>query len=191
MPATTISLIGMPGAGKSTIGVVLAKLSGLRFVDTDLDIQVAIGATLQQILDSKGHLYLRSVEQEVVLGVALEDAIIATGGSVVYSEAVMEKLKTAGPVVYLEADLASLQQRVAAAPLRGIACAAGESFADIFTQRTPLYKHYADLVVDATAGTPETVATTILQALAFPDASGQVRPAETTGNRPDIPPKTR
>jgi len=168
MPATTISLIGMPGAGKSTIGVVLAKLSGLRFVDTDLDIQVQAGATLQQILDSNGYQYLRSLEKEVLLGIELDGAIIATGGSVVYSEVVMRQLTTAGPVVYLEADLATVQQRVAAAPLRGIACAAGQAFADIFAERTPLYKRYADLIVDASAGTPETVATMILQALAPP-----------------------
>jgi len=158
----------MPGAGKSTIGVVLAKFSGLRFVDTDLNIQVQAGATLQQILDSKGYQYLRSLEKEVLLGIELDEAIIATGGSVVYSEVVMRELKTAGPVVYLEADLATLQQRVATAPLRGIACAAGQEFTDIFAERTPLYKRYADLIIDASAGTPETVATMILQALAPP-----------------------
>tara|TARA_R110001592_G_scaffold363393_1_gene687283 strand:- start:131715 stop:132191 length:477 start_codon:yes stop_codon:yes gene_type:complete len=158
----------MPAAGKSTIGVLLAKLSGLRFVDTDLNIQVEAGATLQQILDSKGYRYLRSFEEEVLLGIELGGAIIATGGSVVYSEAVMQKLKTAGPVIYLEADMATLQQRVAAAPLRGIACAADQGFVDIFAERTPLYKRYADLSVDATAGTPETVATSILAALALP-----------------------
>lgn len=168
MPSTTISLIGMPAAGKSTIGVLLAKLSGLRFVDTDLNIQVEAGATLQQILDSKGYRYLRSFEEDVLLGIKLEGAIIATGGSVVYSEAVMQKLTTAGPVIYLEADMATLQQRVAAAPLRGIACAADQGFVDIFTERTPLYKHYADLSVDATAGTPEAIATAILAALALP-----------------------
>ena len=168
MPATTISLIGMPGAGKSTIGVVLAKFSGLRFVDTDLNIQVQAGATLQQILDSKGYQYLRSLEKKVLLGIELDEAIIATGGSVVYSEVVMRELKTAGPVVYLEADLATLQQRVATAPLRGIACAAGQEFTDIFAERTPLYKRYADLIIDASAGTPETVATMILQALTPP-----------------------
>ena len=168
MPATTISLIGMPGAGKSTIGVVLAKFSGLRFVDTDLNIQVQAGATLQQILDSKGYQYLRSLEKEVLLGIELDEAIIATGGSAVYSAVVMRQLTTAGPVVYLEADLATLQQRVASAPPRGIACAAGQEFTDIFAQRTPLYKRYADLIVDASAGTPETVATMILQALAPP-----------------------
>ena len=168
MRANTISLIGMPGAGKSTIGVVLAKLSGLRFVDTDLDIQVQAGATLQQILNKEGYHHLRSLEQDVLLGIELDGAIIATGGSVVYSETVMQRLKSVGPVVYLEANLATLQKRVAAAPLRGIASDTGQGFADIFAERTPLYRRYADLSVNATAGTPETVATAILQELAQP-----------------------
>ena len=80
---STISLTGMPGAGKSTVGVILAKLTGLRFVDTDLDIQVQEGLTLQQILDRRGHLYLRAVEEEVLLSIDLGGAIISTGGSVV------------------------------------------------------------------------------------------------------------
>jgi shikimate kinase len=165
MTANTISLIGMPGAGKSTIGVVLAKLSGRRFVDTDLDIQVHAGETLQQILDRAGYRHLRALEQEVLLGIELEGAIIATGGSVVYSEPAMSRLKAAGPVVYLEAKIATLEKRVAAAPLRGIACDKGQGFPDIFAERTPLYMRYADLIVDACAGTPETIATAILQKL--------------------------
>lgn len=155
----------MPGAGKSTIGVVLAKLSGRRFVDTDLNIQVHAGETLQQILEHKGYRYLRALEQEVLLDIQLDQAIIATGGSVVYSEPAMQRLKIAGPVVYLEANIATLEKRIAAAPLRGIACGPGQNFADIFAERTPLYRRYADLIVDADAGTPEAVATTILQKL--------------------------
>jgi shikimate kinase len=166
--ATTISLIGMPGAGKSTVGVVLAKLSGLRFVDTDLDIQVRAHATLQQILERDGHQRLRALEQEVLLGIDLSGAVIATGGSAVYSEAAMRRLKAAGPAVYLEVDLATLQRRVAAAPPRGIACDAGQGFVDIHAERTPLYRHYADLIVDATGGTAETVAMTILRELGLP-----------------------
>jgi shikimate kinase len=162
----TISLIGMPGAGKSTIGVLLAKFSGLRFVDTDLDIQVRAGATLQQILERDGHLQLRALEQEVLLDVELAGAVIATGGSVPYSDAAMQRLKAAGPVIYLEADLATLEQRVAAAPLRGIASDSNQDFAGIFAERTPLYRHYADLQVDAAGCGPETVAATILQWLA-------------------------
>jgi len=164
----TISLIGMPGAGKSTTGVLLAKLCGLRFVDTDLDIQVHAGATLQQILERDGHLQLRTLEQEVLLGVDLAGAVIATGGSVPYSDAAMQRLKTAGPVIYLEADLATLERRVAAAPLRGIASDSDQSFADIFAERTPLYRQYADPCVDAAGDSPEAVAATIVHWLSQP-----------------------
>ena len=158
----------MPGAGKSTVGVLLAKLGSLRFVDTDLDIQVRAHATLQQILERDGYLRLRALEQEVVLAIDLQGAVIATGGSVVYSPAAMQRLKRAGPVVYLEADLNTLQQRVAAAPLRGIASDASQDFAAIFAERTPLYRGYADLAMDVTRHTPDAVAASILAALGWP-----------------------
>jgi shikimate kinase len=161
----TISLIGMPAAGKSTVGVILAKQTGLRFVDTDLDIQVREGATLQEIVDSRGHLYLRAVEHTVLMDVDLSHALISTGGSVVYSEDVMARLKAAGPVVYLDADLATLEARIALAPPRGIASDGGDSFAVVYAERTPLYRRYADLRVDACAGTADQVARTILDSL--------------------------
>ena len=163
--ASTISLIGMPGAGKSTVGVILAKLTGLRFVDTDLDIQVREQATLQEILESSGYQHLRAVEQEILLTIDLEQAIISTGGSVVYSEPVMRRLQKSGPVVYLQAALATLEQRVASAPLRGIASDAGQSYADVFAERTPLYRHYADITVDAGGGNADEVAARILAQL--------------------------
>jgi shikimate kinase len=164
MTATTISLIGMPGAGKSTIGVLLAKYLGMRFTDTDLDIQVRAGATLQHLLEREGYQRLRALEQEVLLDIALSGAVIATGGSAVYSEAAMHRLRTAGPVVYLEVDFDTLQGRVAAAPLRGIACPAGQDFAAICAERAPLYRRYCDVTVNG-AGTPERVAAAILREL--------------------------
>lgn len=164
-PFNTISLVGMPGAGKSTVGVLLAKLTGLRFVDTDLDIQVREEATLQEIVDSKGHHYLRRIEEEVLLDLALDHALVSTGGSVVYSAAGMKRLKSLGPVIYLQADLATLEARVAAAPPRGIASDGGDTFADVYAERTPLYARYADHTVDACAGTPEQIALAILEIL--------------------------
>ncbi len=162
---STISLIGMPGAGKSTVGVLLAKLSGLAFTDTDVDIQVHAGATLEEILAREGHLRLREIEEEVLLAVPLESCVVSTGGSVVYSQPVMQRLRRAGPVVYLQADLPTLTQRIAGAPPRGIARPAGQTFADVFTERTPLYARYADHVIDATAGGADSIAATILQVL--------------------------
>ena len=162
----TISLIGMPGAGKSTVGVVLAKLSGLRFVDTDLEIQQREQATLQAILEQSGYLRLRAIEQEVLLHSNLDNAVISTGGSVVYSAAVMRRLRAAGPVVYLETDLATLERRVAAAPLRGIASSSRQTYAEVYAERTPLYRQYTDITVDAGAGGVDDVAGAILRQVA-------------------------
>ncbi len=164
--ADTVSLIGMPGAGKSTVGVILAKLTGLRFVDTDLDIQIREQATLQQILERDGHQRLRAIEQEVLLDICLQHSIIATGGSVVYSHPVMQRLRAAGPVVYLRADLSTLQKRISAAGPRGIACAPSQAFRDVYDERTPLYERYADVTVESGTGSADDVAQGILRQLA-------------------------
>jgi shikimate kinase len=161
----TISLIGMPGAGKSTVGVLLAKLSGLRFRDTDLDIQVHAGATLQEILDREGHARLRDLEQEVLMNIPLKQSVISTGGSVVYSAAAMRRLSAAGPIVYLEASLGTLEQRVAMAPLRGIASSPDQNFAHVFGERTPLYQQYAQYTVDSGSGSADAIAAEILNLL--------------------------
>lgn len=166
---TSISLIGMPGAGKSTVGVLLAKFTGLRFVDSDLEIQAREGATLEEILLRDGYLRLRQIEEAVLLELPLERAIIATGGSAVYSAAVMARLRGLGPLVYLRADLPTLRQRVAAAPPRGIANDRAQSYAEVFAERTPLYARYADCTVDAAGGDTEQVAARILACLSSLD----------------------
>ncbi|MEH6586962.1 MAG: shikimate kinase [Halioglobus sp.] len=165
-PFDTISLVGMPGAGKSTVGVLLAKLSGLRFVDTDLDIQVREEATLQEILEERGYRYLRQVEETVLLDVSLQHALVSTGGSVVYSAPSMERLKSLGPVVYLQIDLSTLEQRIAAAPPRGIASDGSQSFAQVYAERTPLYEQYADYTVKTGSRNPQQVAAEVLRLLA-------------------------
>jgi shikimate kinase len=162
---STISLIGMPGAGKSTVGVILAKQIGLRFIDTDLDIQQHEQATLQEILEARGYEYLRQLEQQVLLDIPLTQAVISTGGSVVYSADVMARLMDAGPVVYLQCSLDTLEARVAAAPPRGIASRQNISFKEVYAERTPLYEHYGQFQVDAGGGCAETVAAEILQQL--------------------------
>ena len=159
---STISLIGMPGAGKSTVGVILAKLTGHRFRDTDLDIQVREQATLQEIVEQAGYLELRAIEEQVLLTLPLDLSIISTGGSVVYSDQSVQRLRAAGPIVYLEVDLPTLERRVAAAPLRGIASDPGDSFAQIYAERTPLYQGHADFTVNAAGGTADEVAAAIL-----------------------------
>lgn len=161
----TVSLIGMPGAGKSTVGVILAKLAGLRFVDTDLDIQVREDATLHQILEAHGYLRLRQIEEEVLLDLPLDHALISTGGSVVYSENAMARLKAAGPVVYIDVDLPTLEQRVLATPHRGIASDSAQGFAEVFAERTPLYLRYADIRIAAGDNTADQLAALILEQL--------------------------
>lgn len=165
----TISLTGMPGAGKSTVGVILAKLTGLRFTDTDLDIQVRANATLQELLERHGYRHLRAMEQQVLLDITLDHAVISTGGSVVYSPSAMQRLRAAGPVIYLKADLSTLERRVSAAPLRGIASSAEHRYADVFAERTPLYERYADFTIDADRGSADQVAAEILHVIGTSD----------------------
>ena len=161
----TISLIGMPGAGKSTVGVLLAKMAGLGFRDTDLDIQLHAKATLQEILEREGHLSLRAIEEEILLEIPLGNSVISTGGSVVYSEAAMTRLASAGPVIYLKSDFATLEQRVASTPNRGIASGTEQSFAEVFAERIPLYQRYADITIDTVRFTAEEVAVRVLEAV--------------------------
>ena len=164
-PFNTISLIGMPGAGKSTVGVLLAKMTTLRFVDTDLDIQVKAAASLQCILEQQGYRALRQLEETVLLELELDHALVSTGGSVVYSETSMRRLRAAGPVVYLRVSLPTLSQRIANAPPRGIASDSTQSFAEVFAERTPLYQRYADITIDAGAGGAEAVTSATLREL--------------------------
>ncbi len=145
---TCVSLVGMPGVGKSTLGVVLAKAMAKQFVDTDLLIQQDIGCSLQSVLDEQGYLALRAIEEKVVLNADFSNMVIATGGSVVYSPDVMGKLKALGPVIYLKATLADLEDRLHNFSDRGIASAPGATLASIYAERCPLYERYADIVCD-------------------------------------------
>ena len=159
---TCISLIGMPGAGKSTVGVILAKLMGFDFVDTDILIQSMENQTLQDIINCEGYQHLRKIEEKILLSLEMKSSIISTGGSAIYSKKSMEKLKTLGPRIYLKLDLESLRKRVAATPARGIASEANKTFQEIFNERTPLYEDYSDFVIDAGAGSADTLAKNIV-----------------------------
>ena len=161
----TVTLIGMPGAGKSTVGVLLAKLINLNFVDSDLLIQVRRGENLQTTLDSLGYQALRKIEEEVLLSMSLLSTLVATGGSAVYSEPGMRRLHEAGPVVYIAGSLPVLEQRVPRQAARGIACPPGQSFADVYRERTPLYEQHADITVDGDAQDAEATAYLIASAL--------------------------
>lgn len=163
----TITLIGMPGAGKSTVGVLLAKRAGLNFVDTDLLIQVHQGEPLQTTVDSRGYLFVRELEEEILLDMPLDSYLVATGGSAVYGVNAMRRLGEAGPVVYLSAPLEILELRVAGHSARGIACAPGQSFADTFAERAPLYEQYADLAIPTESSSVEDIATQIARQLGY------------------------
>jgi shikimate kinase len=152
----------MPGARKSTVGVLLAKLSGLAFRDTDLDIQVHAHATLAEILQRDGYQRLREIEQEILLQIPLGHSVISTGGSVVYSEAAMARLRAAGPIVYLETDLDTLEKRVAGAPNRGIASSAQQNFADIYAERVPLYRKHAGVTIKTADASAQQIAIALL-----------------------------
>ncbi len=151
----SLILIGMPGAGKSTLGLLLAKNLAKDFVDTDLLIQLEHRKTLQEILHQQGYQALRDIEEQVLLNAHYPNHIIATGGSAVYSEAGMRHLKQFGPIVFLDADIDVLEGRINNMDSRGIARPAGQSFADVYAERRPLYQRYADIVIDCNNKTQE------------------------------------
>ncbi|GAA5445122.1 shikimate kinase [Microbulbifer sp. NBRC 101763] len=144
----SIVLIGMPGAGKSTLGVLLAKELALDFVDTDVLIQAREGKTLQEIMAESDYLNLRAIEGEVIAAAHLPSHVIATGGSAVYSDEGMANLKELGTIVFLECSAEELRRRIHNYESRGIAKAPGQTFEALFTERQALYREYADITVD-------------------------------------------
>lgn len=158
-----IVLIGMPGAGKSTVGVVLAKSLGMRFIDTDILIQERTGRMLQAILDEDGPEGFRRIEEETVLSLHAEHAVIATGGSVVCSEAAMVHLKAGGVVVYLEVSYDEMERRIKNITTRGIVLLPGQSLRGMYDERVPLYERYADLIVASSGGDLESVVGNVLE----------------------------
>ncbi len=145
----------MPGSGKSTIGVILAKLTSRSFVDTDVLIQAQEGRSLQDIVDQEGYMALRSIEEKVILGLDCRNHVIATGGSAVYSPAAMTHLKKDGFVVFLNVCLDTIKARVRNVDTRGLAKRQDQSIDDLFAERYVLYRKYADVTIDCTDGAQE------------------------------------
>jgi shikimate kinase len=143
-----ITLIGMPGAGKSTTGVILAKILSYGFVDTDLLIQQSQKKLLQEIVDGSDHLNLRRIEEKEILKINPVKHVIATGGSAVYSEKAMEHLCLISTIIFLKTDLDIIEKRISNFDSRGIAKAKEQTFKDIFIERQPLYENYAQIVID-------------------------------------------
>lgn len=147
-----IILIGMPGSGKSTVGVLLAKALGYGFLDIDLVIQQQESTLLQTIIDTKGVDYFLEAEEKAVCSVNCARHVIAPGGSAVCREGGARHLKSLGPVVYLRVPLEELQRRIHNLDCRGVAMRPGQTLADVMAIRAPLYERYADLIVDSPAG---------------------------------------
>ena len=153
----------MPGSGKSTVGVILAKMTSRDFVDTDVLIQTSQRRTLQEIVDQDGYAALRKIEEEALLGLVVHNHVVATGGSAVYSEASMVYLKSGGIVIFLDVDILTLQSRVADFGKRGLAKPTDQSFAELFQERVPLYRKYADISIECAGLTQEGVCVKIME----------------------------
>lgn len=143
-----IVLIGMPGVGKSTVGVVLAKRLGYGFVDSDLVIQERYGRLLHELIEEKGVEGFWQLENEVNLSLKPHCCVIATGGSAVYGAEAMEHLREIGTVIYLRLSLEELTERLGDLNARGVTLRKGQSLADLYEERLPLYERYAHRVVD-------------------------------------------
>ncbi|MGA1868840.1 MAG: shikimate kinase [bacterium] len=152
-----IVLIGMPGAGKSTIGIILAKVLSFNFIDSDVYIQAQKGRSLQEIINTKGMDYFCSLEERCVLSLSCESSVIATGGSVIYSDKAMRHLKASGVAVYLYVPLYMIKKRLSNFCSRGVVIKPGQSLTDLYYEREPFYKAYADITIDCTHRSHEDV----------------------------------
>jgi len=143
-----IVLIGMSGAGKSTLGVLLAKALGMDYVDTDIVIQQHEGRLLQDIIDNDGIENFIKIEERIISALKLKNCIIATGGSVIYSEKAMNVLKKGGQIFYLHVPYEEIKKRLINITTRGIVRKKGNSLKDVYDERVPLYIKYSDKTID-------------------------------------------
>lgn len=160
-----IVLIGMPGAGKSTIGVILAKSLLFDFCDTDLSIQRETGESLCQTISKIGIDGFISLEEKVICAQEFRNSVVATGGSAVYGENAMMHLKENGIAVYLKVSPEELQNRIKNIHTRGIAMKEGTSISELYGERAPLYEKYADIVIDCNGKTAEECVDLIIEGI--------------------------
>uniref|UniRef100_UPI0040253498 shikimate kinase n=1 Tax=Eubacterium sp. TaxID=142586 RepID=UPI0040253498 len=160
-----IILIGMPGSGKSTCGVLAAKLLLKNFFDTDLLIQSLENKRLQQIIDERGTAEFKKAEEAAILSLNIKGTVIATGGSVVYSQKAMEHLKKMGVVIYLHLSYEEMKSRIKNLSTRGIALEKGETLIDMYNERLPLYEKYADAVIECDKSTVDSTVKKIVEAV--------------------------
>ena len=161
---SNIVLIGMPGSGKSTCGVVSAKMLLKNFYDTDLLIQNLEGRSLQEIINTDGVEYFAIAEERAILSLDLKGTVIATGGSVVYSDKAMQHLKSLGKIIYLHLSYDDMCKRISNLETRGIMLQGGETLEDMYKERLPLYNKWAQAVINCGQNTVEQTARAIVRA---------------------------
>lgn len=159
---SNIILIGMPGSGKSTCGVLAAKALLKNFFDTDLLLQNLQGKRLQDIIDEKGIEYFNDAEEKAILSLDIQGTVIATGGSVVYSKQSMEHLKKLGKIIYLHLDYDTMVNRLSNITTRGVVLKEGHTLLDMYNERLALYKKYADETIICDNHTVEEVVSSIV-----------------------------
>jgi shikimate kinase len=164
-PAGNIVLIGMPAVGKSTTGVLLAKRLSKSFIDTDVLLQREHGMSLREFMDRHGVDRFRRIEADCVLSLECHDTVISTGGSVVYSDAAMQHLRSLGTIVFLDADVAELEHRIGNLDRRGVVRSAGQPLRELYAQRSPLYRRYADVTVDCAGQRQDAIVEAIVASL--------------------------
>lgn len=164
MNRDNIVLIGMPGSGKSTCGVIAAKVMLKNFFDTDLLLQGLEQSRLQELIESRGTDYFFKAEENAILSLKLEATVIATGGSVIYSDKAMRRLKELGTVIYLKTSYETMLNRINDLTTRGIVIKQGETLLDMYNERVPLYEKYADFVIDCDKNTVEETVAEIIKA---------------------------
>ena len=165
MQEKNIVLIGMPGVGKSTVGVLLAKALGRYFVDTDVYMQAIQGRPLQEMIDRNGLQWFLEAEEDYVLCLDETNAVIATGGSVVYSETAMQHLGSRGIVVHLDLPVGQIEDRLQNLRTRGVVMEAGQTIHSLYEQREPLYRKYAQVTIDCTGKNHDQTVTEVVTRL--------------------------
>ncbi|WP_081668559.1 shikimate kinase [Butyrivibrio sp. MC2013] len=155
----------MPASGKSTIGVILAKLMGMRFIDSDILIQDKTGRRLAGIIEEEGVDGFISIEEDVNASIEASGTVIATGGSVVYGQRAMEHFKEIGKIVYLKVSEKTIKGRLDDIKGRGVVIRRGQTFEDLYRERTALYEQYADLIIDEDGHSAEEVLSMLKESL--------------------------
>lgn len=166
MRRKNVVLIGMPGAGKSTIGVLLAKSLSRPFLDTDIHIQIEEGQSLQNLIAQRGISAFVTLEEVHVQSLSCEGHVIATGGSVVYGPKAMARLQASGLIVFLDLALGFLEERIEDMEARGVVMAPGQDLRALYEERRPLYLKYADMRIDCGRRGHEEILREILAKLA-------------------------